>query len=96
MIVYGYAKEYYYTGDGTLMVKVRVPNIHGPFRQTDNKSKRKYVRDVDLPWYPGLLMPHLPHDGDVVCLQSINNSMNDMIVIGLTGGSYLKGVTDLD
>ena len=97
MIVYGYAKKYYYTGDGTLQVQVRIPNIHGPYSQADYHGKpvRNYTRDADLPFFPSVLLPHLPAEGEVVALCSINESANDFMVIGLTGGSYLTGVTNL-
>lgn len=97
MIIYGYAKDYYYTGDGTLLVKVRIPNIHGPYSQADyhGKSVRNYTRDGDLPYYPSLLLPHLPADGEVVALSAMDKSASEFIVIGLTGGSYLTGVTNL-
>lgn len=52
MITFGYAKEYYYSGDSTLMVKVRIPSIHGPYRRTDSNGQtiRNYVEDKDLPF----------------------------------------------
>lgn len=97
MIVYGYTKEYYYTGDGTLMIKVRVPSIHGPYSQSDYKGKtvRNYVQDKDLPFYPSLLLPYLPGDGEVAALISTNSGNSQFLVIGLTGGSYFAGVTNL-
>lgn len=97
MISYGYAKSYFYTNDGTLMVKVRIPNIHGPYKQSDADGKliRNYVRDDDLPTYPSILLPHLPLDGEVVALAATSSSQNEFIVIGLTGGSYQSGVRSL-
>lgn len=97
MITYGYAKKYMHTGDGTLMIQVRVPSIHGPYSQSEYKGRiaRNYVRDVDLPYYQSLLLPHLPTEGEVVALCSTDNARTDFIVIGLTGGSYLTGVTNL-
>ena len=87
MIIYGYAKDYQYTNDGTLKVKVRIPAIHGPYHQ--QSSKGAYTRDSELPWYTSLLLPHLPVDGDVVMLESINASKSsEYVVIGLTGGSF--------
>ena len=94
-MIYGYAKDYYYTGDGTLLVKVRIPSIHGPYRQIDAKGNKTYTLDGALPYYPSLLLPHLPNDGEVVLLMSTNNTSNDFIVVGLTGGSFNSGVTDL-
>ena len=90
-------KDYRYTGDGTLMIKVRVPNIHGPFRQTDYQGKqiRNYVNDSDLPYYVSLLLPHLPSDGEVVAMVSTNSGNNDFLVLGITGGNYYSGLTNL-
>ena len=90
MVVYGYAKQYMFTGTGELMVQVRIPNIHGPIDQREYQGQkvRNYVKDEDLPWYPALLMPHNPNTNEVVALLSINSSDNDFIVIGLTGGFY--------
>lgn len=98
MITYGYAKDYYYTNDGTLMIKVRIPSIHGAYSQADYKGKtiRNYVSDDSLPYYPSLLLQHLPTDGDVVALMSSNSSKNNLLVIGLTGGSYDSGRTNLE
>lgn len=98
MITYGFAKQYMYSGDGTLLVQVRIPSIHGPYVQTNanGQTLRNYVVDTDLPWYQSLLLPHLPNDGEVVALLSTDNAYNQMIVIGLTGGSYYSGVTNLE
>ncbi|MCM1226426.1 MAG: hypothetical protein NC320_03245 [Clostridium sp.] len=97
MITYGYAKGYHYTNDGTLLVQVRVPSIHGAYDQSNymGKSVKNYTLDNDLPWYPSVLLPHLPNEGEVVALSSMNTSNNDFIVIGLTGGSYQNGATNL-
>lgn len=98
MITYGFAKQYMYAGDGTLMVQVRIPSIHGPYKQTNANGKtiRNYVVDTDLPWYQSLLLPHLPNEGEVVALLSTDTGYNQLIVIGLTGGSYYSGVTNLE
>lgn len=97
MVMFGYAKDYYYTGDNTLMIRVRVPNIHGPYRKQDAKGKtiRNYVGDNDLPYYQSLLLPHLPVEGEVVALTPISesNSNLEFIVIGLTGASYSSPTT---
>lgn len=95
MITYGYAKSYKYKNDGTLLVQVRIPSIHGPYKQSDSKGKtiRNYVMDNDLPYYPSLVLPELPGDGDVVAVSTLDGSNNQFIVIGLTGGSYAAGVT---
>lgn len=97
MITYGYAKDYMYTGDGTLMVKVRIPSIHGPYNQSDAKGRtiKNYILDKDLPYYQSILLPHLPNEGEVVALASIDESTSTLIVIGLTGGSYQNGITNL-
>lgn len=97
MIVFGYAKSYKYNGDGTLLIQVRIPSIHGPFTEAGymGKSNRGYVRDVDLPYYSSILLPHLPNDGEVVAMTSINEKSTEFLIIGLTGGSYYTGVTNL-
>lgn len=97
MITYGYVKNYKYTGDGTLMIQVRVPSIHGPYDQSSYRGKpiRNYTRDKDLPWYPSLLLPHLPAEGEVAALSAINHANTEWIVIGLTGGSYYSGATEI-
>lgn len=96
MIVYGYAKGYRTLNDGTCEVKVRIPNVHGPMSLSEYKGKKvtNYIPDKDLPYYRSILLPYNPNEGDVVMLMSVNDSMNDLVVIGLTGGSYLnnKGV----
>lgn len=97
MITYGYAKAYHYTNDGALLVQVRIPSIHGAYNQSNYKGRtiRNYTYDADLPWYPSVLLPHLPNEGEVVALSSLNNSNNNFLVIGLTGGSYHTGTTNL-
>ena len=97
MITYGYAKSYMYTGDGTLMVQVRIPSIHGPFNESGyaGRQVRNFTRDADLPFYQSLLLPHLPGDGEVVALTTLDKSANQFIVIGLTGGSYYTGATNI-
>lgn len=97
MIVYGYAKGYKYSGDGTLQIQVRIPNVHGAYSLTDYKGKtvRNYTADKDLPWYPSLLLPHLPAEGEVVAISSLDSSSSSWMVIGLTGGSYNAGVTNI-
>lgn len=93
MITFGYAKQYRYTNDSTLEIQVRIPSIHGPYKQTDAGGKliRNYVQDADLPYYPSLLLPHLPNEGEVVAISSMNTSTSNMLVIGLTGGNYYAG-----
>lgn len=90
MIIYGYAKDYLYSGDGSLKVKVRIPSIHGPYKKSDSKGKiiHSYVEDSNLPYYPSILLPHNPKEGEVVVLSSMNEANNEFIVIGITGGSY--------
>lgn len=97
MTTYGYAKEYRYTNDGTLQIRVRIPSVHGAYKQGNYQGKtvRNYVLDKDLPWYPSLLLPHLPHEGEVVAVQSLNNGNSEFLVIGLTGGSYQSGATNI-
>lgn len=97
MITFGYAKQYQYTNDGTLLIQVRIPSIHGAFDRSSYRGQpiRNYTRDEDLPYYQSILLPHLPVDGEVVALSSINKADNEFIVIGLTGGSYFTGVTNI-
>jgi len=97
MIVLGYVKDYQYTSDGTLTLQVRIPAIHGPYKLSEYKGKtvHNYVRDNDLPFYPSLLLPHLPVEGEVVALSSMNEDTTHFIVIGLTGGSYANGLVNL-
>lgn len=93
MIVYGYAKSYKYNKDGALMIQVRIPSIHGPYKQSEYKGQkvRNYTQDGDLPFYNSILLPHTPTDGEVVVLQSLNEHSYEFIVIGMTGGSYKNG-----
>ena len=78
MIVYGFAIAYNYVNDGTLKIKVRIPSIHGPFKQQSGKST--YTKDEDLPWYTSVLLPHLPNAGEVVMLESTNSSLSSDLV----------------
>ena len=96
MIVNGYVKDYKYAGDGTLLIKVRIPSIHGPVNQREYKGAqvRNYVTDENLPYYPALIPPHLPNDGEVVALMSTNDKNSKFIVLGLTGGAYYSDITD--
>lgn len=89
-VIYGYAKSTMYSGTGEFLVQVRVPNIHGPIDQKDYQGKKvtNYVKDENLPWYPSLLLPHIPNTNEVVALMSTNSSNSEFIVIGLTGGQY--------
>ena len=90
MIVNGYVKNYQYSGDGTLLIQVRIPSIHGPMdqREYNGQQVHNYTRDQDLPYYPSLLLPHLPTDGEVVALASMDGTSSAFLVIGLTVGSY--------
>lgn len=95
MIVNGYVKSYKYAGDGTLMIQARIPSIHGPMDQREymGATARGYVRDENLPYYPSLLLPHLPAEGEVVAMITINEQSTEFMVIGLTGGSYYNQYT---
>ena len=95
MIVYGYVKNIKYSGDGTLLIQTRIPNIHGPYLLSDYKGKkiRNYTADADLPWYPSLVLPYTPGDGDVVAITSLDKSSSNWLILGLTGGSYNAGAT---
>lgn len=96
MLIHGYVKSYKYAGDGTLLVQVRVPSIHGPMDQKEyrGQSTRNYTRDEDLPYYTSLLLPHLPAEGEVAALLSKNDRNTEWMVIGLTGGSYYTNMTN--
>lgn len=90
MIVFGFVKGYQYAGDGTLKVQVRIPSIHGPYVQ--QVSKATYTLDKDLPWVTCALLPTMPVEGDVIMLQTTNESKSStMVGIGLTGGNYHNG-----
>ena len=97
MLMYGYAKEYRINGDSTMSVKVRIPAIHGPYKQSQamGQTIRNYVSDDALPWYPSILLPYNPSDGDVVVLSTTNDTVNSWIVIGVTGGSYNTGLSNI-
>ncbi len=90
MVIYGYAIDYMYAGTGNLYIQVRIPNIHGPYTLEEYRGQKvtNYVKDENLPWYPSLLLPHLPSTGEIVALTSVNDSHSEWIVIGLTGGQY--------
>lgn len=97
MLVYGYAIEYMYTGDGTLLIRTRIPSIHGPMNKSEYKGQqiKKYTEDDALPWYPSLLLPYLPNRGEVVLLSSTSDALSSsFIVLGLTGGSSINPATD--
>lgn len=93
MIIYGYAKSHIYAGDGTLMIKTRIPSIHGPMTQAEYRGNpvRNYTYDDDLPYYPATLLPHMPVEGEVVSLMSMNSKSSKFMIVGLTGGSYYNG-----
>ena len=97
MIVYGYVKATKYSGDGTLLIQTRIPNVHGPYLISDYKGKkvRNYTSDADLPWYPSLLLPYTPGDGEVVALASLDDTSSSFLILGLTGGSYKEGATNI-
>ena len=97
MITFGYAKGYQYAGDGTLQIKVRIPSVHGAYTQQEYKGQRirNYVSDEALPWVPSVLLPHLPQEGEVVAVASLTDGKSSFLVIGLTGGSYYSGATNV-
>lgn len=90
MIVFGYVRQYQYANDGTLLIQVRVPQIHGPYNITETRGiqLKTYTQDDDLPWCQSVLLPHLPVQGEVVMLSSMNETANNWVVLGLTGASY--------
>ena len=85
-----------YDGDGNLLIQVRIPSVHGPMDQKEYNGQqvRNYTRDQDLPYYPSLLLPHLPTDGEVVALTTTNSASTEFMVLGLTGGSYYKRMSN--
>lgn len=90
MLVYGYAKDWYNADDGTLKIKVRIPQIHGAYKQSYYKGQkiRNYVLDGDLPYYNSVILPRNPNEGDVVVLLGVDGDLNsEMLVIGLTGAT---------
>ena len=97
MILYGYVKDYMYASDGTLMIRTRIPSIHGPWSELEYNGRRgrNYVKDADLPYYQSVLLPHLPTNGEVVMLASTSEGKKEFVIIGLTGGSYFTGTTNL-
>lgn len=97
MIVYGYAKDVRYSGDGTMFVKVRIPDIHGPENRSDYNGHmvRNYVWDKDLPYYPANLLSSIPIVGDVLELQTSNEKSTDFIVSGITGGNSSITLTNV-
>lgn len=97
MIVYGYAKAHKYTGDGALLIQVRIPSIHGPYLKSDAKGQsiKNYVADQDLPYYNSLVLPYIPNEGEVVALINTGAGNSILLVIGVTGGSYSAGLTNL-
>lgn len=90
MLINGYVLDTQYDGTGQLLIKVRIPNIHGPMNMRDYQGKlpRNYVQDEDVPYYPSVLLPHQPDPGEVVVLSSTNDKSSDFVVVGMTGGSY--------
>lgn len=90
MTTFGYALDYKYAGDGTLYIQTRIPSIHGPMDQREYKGNivRNYTLDSNIPYYPSILLPHLPNYGDVVAVTSLNSSNNQFLIIGLTGGNF--------
>ena len=97
MIVYGYAKDVRHSGDGTMYVKVRIPEIHGPADRSEYNGHiaRNYVWDKDLPYYPANLLSSVPVDGDVLEMKTTSEGSTDFIVSGITGGTYSNVLTNI-
>ena len=97
MITFGYAKGYQYANDGTLMIKVRIPSVHGAYDLSQYRGQlaRTYVDDDNLPWIPSVLLTQLPSEGDVVAVSSLDSGNSSFIVLGLTGGSFNSGATNV-
>lgn len=94
--IYGYAKEYMYDANGQLLIKVRIPQIHGAYRQKDYRGQQihNYVLDEDLPYYDSVYLPKMPADGDIVMLETDGSLGSGFTVTGLTGGKYNNGIVD--
>ena len=90
MTVFGYVIQTQYTGAGELMIRVRIPSIHGPYdkSQYDGKSVRNYVEDKDIPWCQSIILPETPGKGDVVAVTALNEGNTNFLVIGLMGTTY--------
>lgn len=89
MIIYGYAKDVKYGRDGTMYVRVRIPQIHGPQNRQEYRGQqsRNYTWDKDLPYYPANILSAVPQDGDIVELQTPNGGSTEFTVSGLTGAN---------
>ena len=98
MLTFGYVKGYKYANDGTLLIQVRIPSIHGAYNISEygGKTVRNYTKDEDLPWVPSILLPHLPGEGEVVVVASMNYGKSNFVILGMTGGSYNSGATNPD
>lgn len=96
MIVYGFAKDVKYAGDGTMYVKVRIPAIHGPNDRNEYRGHmdRNYVWDKDLPYYQANILASVPVDGDILELKSPNEGSTDFIVSGITGSELAHIATN--
>ena len=80
-----------------MKIKVRIPSIHGAYKQQDYKGAqiKNYVLDENLPYYQSVVLPRTPTEGDVVMLSSTSDGNgSDFMVIGLTGAQYNDGVRD--
>ncbi|MBP5433649.1 hypothetical protein [Ruminococcus sp.] len=96
MITFGYVKDHQYANDGTLMIKIRIPSVHGAYDRSQYRGKtiHNYVEDSELPWIPSVLLPHLPAEGEVAAVAAMDSGLSNFIVLGLTGGSYNSGATN--
>jgi len=94
MITFAFVKDCYYAGDGTMMVKCRIPSVHGPLSEKEYRGQavRNYVRDENLPYCQSLLLPYEPKVDEVVAVASLDDGKSTFIVIGLTGGSNLQSL----
>lgn len=97
-VTYGYAMDSKYGGDGNLYIKVRIPSVHGPYDQKEYRGKqvRRYVLDSNLPWYPSVILPHMPAHGEVVALVAVDDYGSSFLITGLMGGSYVGTQTNLN
>ena len=97
-VTYGYAMNSKYGGDGNLYIQVRIPSVHGPYDQREylGKQVRKYTQDKDLPWFPSVILPHMPAQGEVVALVAVDDWGSSFLITGLMGGSYVGTQTNLN
>lgn len=99
MLITGYAKDYYYDSSSCMYIRVRIPNIHGAYKQQEYEGQqiKNYTLDENLPYYRSIELPRAPREGDIVLLASTSDGNgSERVVIGLMGSSYNDGKTIID